>query len=46
MVGVFKWCMHYHQSDKTKHDSRLTVLKKIKDKHTYDGINFWHHTKI
>ena len=36
----FKWCMLYHQSEKSKHDSRLTVLKKIKAKYKYDGINF------
>jgi hypothetical protein len=32
--------MLYHQSEKTKNDHRLTVLKKLKDKYKYDGINF------
>jgi hypothetical protein len=32
--------MKYHQTQKKKHDDRITVLKKIEDKFNYDGINF------
>jgi hypothetical protein len=31
--------MLYHQSEKTKNDHKHTVLKKIKDKYSYDGSN-------
>jgi hypothetical protein len=32
--------MKYHQSEKKKHDDRVTVLKKLEDKYNYDGISF------
>jgi len=32
--------MKYHQSKKSKHDDRITVLKKVEDKFIYDGINY------
>jgi hypothetical protein len=31
--------MKYHQSKKSKHDDRITVLKKLDDKYNYDGVN-------
>ena len=36
----FKWCMRYHQSEKKKHDDRVTVLSKLEDKYKYDNISF------
>ena len=36
----FKWCMKYHQTKKSDHDSRITVLKKVNDKYNYDNMNF------
>ena len=36
----FKWCMRYHQRNKTKNDDRITVLKKVDDKYNYDGVSF------
>ncbi|MFM7988362.1 MAG: hypothetical protein ACKPKO_54525, partial [Candidatus Fonsibacter sp.] len=36
----FKWCMLYHQSDKGNNDTRLSALKKINDKYSYDDISF------
>ena len=30
----------YHQSNKSKNDDRITVLKKLDDKYNYDNINF------
>jgi hypothetical protein len=32
--------MKYHQSEKKKHDDRVTVLSKLEDKYNYDGISF------
>ena len=36
----FKWCMLYHQSEKTVNGHRLTVLKKIKDKYDWSNVGF------
>jgi hypothetical protein len=36
----FKWCMKYHQTQKKKHDDRISVLSKVDDKFNYDGVNF------
>lgn len=36
----FKWCMKYHQTEKNKHDDRISSLKKVDDKFNYEGINF------
>ena len=36
----FKWCMKYHQTDKSKHSDRLSVLKKVEDKYNYDNMHF------
>ena len=36
----FKWCMKYHQSEKKKHDDRVTVLSKLEDRYNYEGISF------
>ena len=36
----FKYCMLYHQTSKGKHDSRVTVLKKVADKYKWEGIGF------
>jgi hypothetical protein len=36
----FKWCMRYHQTEKKKHDDRISVLKKVQDKFNYEGMNF------
>ena len=35
-----KWCAKYHQTQKGKHDARMTVLKAVNDKYNYDGVNF------
>ena len=32
--------MKYHQTDKSKHSDRLSVLKKVEDKYKYDNMNF------
>ena len=39
----FRWCMLYHQSDKSKNSDRVSALKKITDKYNYDGIVFLVH---
>ena len=36
----FKWCLKYHQSEKSKHSMRTTALSKIDDKYDYENINF------
>ena len=36
----FKYCMLYHQTEKGNNDTRLTVLKKVKDKYKWNGIVF------
>jgi hypothetical protein len=36
----FKWCLKYHQSDKSKNSARLSALKKVDDKYNYDGLTF------
>ena len=36
----FKWCMKYHQSDKSKHSTRISALKKVDDKFNYDDITY------
>ena len=36
----FKWCMKYHQTDKSKNSDRLSVLKKVEDKYNYDNMQF------
>ena len=36
----FKWCMRYHQTQKEKHDARISVLSKMKDKYDYTGVEF------
>jgi len=36
----FKWCMLYHQSEKGKNDTRLSALKNINDKYSYEDITF------
>ncbi|MFM7977723.1 MAG: hypothetical protein ACKPKO_00265, partial [Candidatus Fonsibacter sp.] len=36
----FKWCMLYYQSNKGKHDTRLSALKKINDKYSFEDITF------
>jgi len=36
----FRWCMKYHQSDKGKHSTRLSALKKVDDKFNYDNITY------
>ena len=35
----FKWCLLYHQSNKSKHGERLTVLKKVIDKYDWSNIS-------
>ena len=35
-----KWCLLFHQSKKSQHDARITVLKKITDKYNWFGISF------
>ena len=32
--------MKYHQSDKSKHSDRITVLTKVVDKYDYTNVNF------
>ena len=32
--------MLYHQTEKTKHSDRITVLKKVEDKYNWEGVNF------
>ena len=39
-VECFKWCMRYHQTEKSKHCDRLSVLRKVEDKYNYDGMQF------
>ena len=36
----FKWCVKYHQTKQEKHDDRVSVLKKVVDKYSYDDMNF------
>ena len=36
----FKWCMKYHQTKKDKNDDRVSVLKKVDDKYSYENVNF------
>ena len=36
----FQWCMKYHQTNKVKHDDRVSVLNKVEDKYNYDNMNF------
>jgi hypothetical protein len=36
----FKWCLKYHQSDKSKNSARLSALKKVNDKYNYDDLTF------
>ena len=36
----FSYCMKYHQTEKGKHDDRITVLNKVDDKYKYDDIEF------
>ena len=36
----FRWCMLYHQSESTNNCERLSVLIKVRDTYSYDGINF------
>ena len=36
----FSYCMKYHQTDKGKHDDRVTVLNKVDDKYNYDDLEF------
>ena len=36
----FYWFMKYHTSSKEKHIDRLTVLKKLEDKYTFEGIQY------
>ena len=36
----FKWCMKYHQSDKSNHASRVTNLLKVDDKYNYDDMEY------
>ncbi len=36
----FKWCMLYHQSDKSAHVQRTTSLKKVGDKYCWNGVEF------
>ena len=39
-------CLRYHQSKKDRHDSIVSVLSKVENKHNYDGINFQYHMNI
>jgi len=39
-LECFKWCLRYHQTKKDKHDDRISVLSKIKDKYDYSGFEF------
>jgi len=32
--------MKYHQTNKVKHDDRISVLSKVEDKCNYDNMNF------
>ena len=32
--------MKYHQTDKSKHSDRLSVLKKVEDRYNYDNMQF------
>ena len=32
--------MLYHQSEKAKNGDRVGVLKKVKDKYNWEGVNF------
>ena len=36
----FEWCIKYHQTKKAKHDDRISVLKKVVDKYTYENVNY------
>ena len=36
----FMWCMKYHQTERSKHDYKISVLKKVEDKFNYDGVDF------
>ena len=36
----FSWCMLYHQGNKGKNDSRISVLLKVVDQYDWTGINF------
>jgi hypothetical protein len=36
----FKWCLKYHQTNKSHNDIRLSVLSKINDKYDYTGLTF------
>ncbi len=36
----FRWCMLYHQSEKTAKSHRTTALAKLTDKYNYTGITF------
>jgi hypothetical protein len=40
-----KRCVKYHQTKQEKHDDRVSVLKKVVDKYSYDDMNFQHHMK-
>ena len=35
----FKWCMVYHQSNKIKYSDMLSVLNKVEDTYTCEGVN-------
>ena len=35
-----RWCAIYHQSLRDKNSHRITVLKKVDDKYSYDNVNF------
>lgn len=32
--------MKYHQSNKQKHDDRITILSKLEDKYNYEGLSY------
>ena len=36
----FKYCMLYHQSEKSKHSDRITVLNRVEDKYNWENVNF------
>ena len=36
----FMWCMKYHQTEKSKHDYKISVLKKVEDKYNYVDVDF------
>jgi len=36
----FKWCVLYHQTPKANHCERLSVLRKVQNKYSFEGLTY------